>query len=58
MHWLNRQHAKWRLWRNLDAMINRRVAVEVVLFDVANGKRALLTRDECRVLALKLGNRE
>lgn len=36
-------------------MLNRRVTVEQVLFDVAAGKRPPLTPDECRELALKLG---
>ncbi len=36
-------------------MLNRRVTVEQVLFDVAAGKRLPLTPDECRELALKLG---
>lgn len=35
--------------------INRRVEVENVLAAVASGKRDLLTRDECRQLARKLG---
>jgi hypothetical protein len=36
-------------------LLNRRVTVEQVLFDVAAGKRAPLSADECRELALKLG---
>jgi hypothetical protein len=55
MNWLRRQYAKLRLWRSLNAMINKRVAVEAVLFNVAAGKRAMLTREECLTLALKLG---
>lgn len=35
--------------------LNRRCTVEDVLYDVAAGKRDLLTREECRELAIKLG---
>lgn len=42
-------------FRDLELALNRRVAVEEVLTAVANGKRDLLTREECRGLALKLG---
>jgi len=45
-----------RAWmRSYETSLNRRAAVEEVLFNVANGKRGPLTRDECRDLALKLG---
>lgn len=36
--------------------LNRRVDVENVLAAVAAGKRELLTREECKTLAQKLGN--
>lgn len=39
----------------LRKALNRRAVVEQVLLDVANGKRDLPTREECRKLALKLG---
>lgn len=42
-------------YRQLQIALNRRAAVEDVLISVANGKRELLTRDECRDLAAKLG---
>ena len=35
--------------------LNRRVDVENVLAMVAAGKRDLMTREECRELAIKLG---
>lgn len=38
-----------------DEALNRRVDVENVLFNVAAGKRPMLTPEECRALALKLG---
>lgn len=44
-----------RFLRNAAKSLNRRVDVENVLFAVAAGKRPLLTRDECRDLAYKLG---
>jgi hypothetical protein len=50
---------RWRfairfLW-SAARSLNRRAEVEQVLFDVAAGKRPMLTREECRALALKLG---
>lgn len=35
--------------------LNRRASVETILWNVAAGKRPMLTQDECRKLALKLG---
>jgi len=35
--------------------LNRRVEVENVLLNVSAGKRPMLTKEECRELALKLG---
>lgn len=46
---------KLRYLRTVAEGLNRRVEVEQVLFDVAAGKRPMLTRDECRALAMKLG---
>lgn len=45
-----------RTFRSYAKALNRRVDVENVLFAVAAGKRPLLSRDECRDLAFKLGN--
>lgn len=36
------------------ARLNRCVEVEQLLLDVANGKRDVFTREECRTLAFKL----
>lgn len=41
--------------REYEKGMNRRAEVEEVLFDVARGKRAPLSADECRELAIKLG---
>lgn len=38
------------------ACVEKRVPVEQLLFNVANGKRDLLTREECRKVALYLGD--
>lgn len=35
--------------------LNRRVEVEQVLLNVSAGKRPVLTQEECKALALKLG---
>lgn len=53
--WLHRLRYRWRLIRNHGDELKRRVAVEQVLFDVARGKRGMLTQEECRALAYKLG---
>ncbi len=37
------------------ARLNRSVEVETVLFNCAAGKREMLSRQECRELAVKLG---
>lgn len=37
------------------AALNRRAAVEQILFDAAAGKRSLPGPEECRALAMKLG---
>ena len=45
-----------RDWMRLyEKSLNRRAEVEEVLFEVARRKRDLLTREECRELAIKLG---
>lgn len=46
---LDRRHKEY------SAALNRRCAVEDVLYDVAAGKRDLLAREECKELAIKLG---
>lgn len=46
---LDRRHKEYA------SALNRRVDVENVLAQVAAGKRDMLTRDECRELAIKLG---
>jgi hypothetical protein len=43
-----------RTFRNYGTSLNRRAEVESVLLNIANGKRPLLTPDECRALASKL----
>lgn len=55
--WLmsTRWRARWRIFRNHGKALNRRVDVENVLISVAQGKRDLLTREECQQLANKLG---
>lgn len=52
---LMRLQARWRIIRNSGSELNRRVEVESVLLSVAAGKRDLLSKDECRQLAYKLG---
>lgn len=39
----------------LSARITRSADVEQILFDMANGKLALPSKQDCRVLALRLG---
>lgn len=43
-----------RTFRSYGKSLNRRAEVEQVLLNVANGKRAPLSREECRALAMKL----
>jgi len=52
---LQRLAARWRLWRNLPDMMDRRTRVEQYLFDCAGGARPLPDAETCRLLALKLG---
>jgi hypothetical protein len=42
-------------YRDYGSRLNRSVDVENALAECAAGKRPMLTRDECRQLALKLG---
>ena len=44
-----------RTIRSYANRLNRCVDVENVLLAVASGKRQILTREECRALAVKLG---
>lgn len=39
----------------LDAIISRRADIEQRLFNVANGKAPMLTKTDCRIMALRLG---
>lgn len=43
-----------RTFPSYAARLNRCVEVEQLLLDVANGKRDVFTRDECRALAFRL----
>lgn len=52
---IRRWRWKLRFLRSYARSLNRRVEVENVLADVSAGKRDLLTREECRALAIKLG---
>ena len=51
---LRRWYYAIRSVRNLALRLGRCVVVEAVLLDVANGKREMLTKQECRELAFKL----
>lgn len=55
MQWFYRLQARWRIVVNHGDELNRRVTVENVLLNVASGKRPMLTKEECRQLAYKLG---
>jgi len=44
-----------RIMRGVASELNRRVEIENKLLSIASGKSPIPTRDECRVLALKLG---
>lgn len=50
-----RWYYKLKTVRNHARMLNRSVEVQNVLLQCAAGKRAPLTRQECRELAMKLG---
>lgn len=60
----SRAHWEWLWWRLRSAIhywrdsadaLNRRVEVENTLLLAAAGRRPLLTREECRAMALRLG---
>lgn len=55
LDWIHRLRARWRIIRYHGDTLNRSAEVENVLFAVAAGKRPLLTKEECRELAFKLG---
>ena len=55
MDWLTRLKYRFIILINHGEELNKRVDIENILFDMAKGKRALPTREECRVIALKLG---
>jgi hypothetical protein len=55
MNYLSRLIARWHTFKDHADSLNRRAEVETVLWNVAAGKRPMLTQDECRKLALKLG---
>jgi len=55
---LTRLRYRWKQWRDMPALLNRRASVEQRLFDAASGKNPLPDADECRRLALKLGTPE
>jgi hypothetical protein len=44
------------LVRMHELALNRRAEVEQLLLNVAKGKRGLLSQEECRVLAFRLGD--
>lgn len=52
---LYRLQVRWGLIRRHGAELNKRVEIENELFRMAQGKQPLPTKQECRVLALKLG---
>ena len=54
--WRYRLWYRWRLVTRSDQMLNRRVDVENVLLNTATGKRPPLTREQCRALAMYLGD--
>jgi hypothetical protein len=56
MNWWKRWYYTLRSIRSHCAQLNRRAEVEQVLFNVANGKRPTLSPEECRALAMKLGD--
>ncbi len=44
-----------KFMRDYELSLNKRASVEQELFDVANGSKPILTKEQCRKLALKLG---
>jgi hypothetical protein len=55
IQWLTRLRFRLATFHDYGNRLNRSVDVENALMQVATGKRDLLTPDECRKLALKLG---
>ena len=55
MELVKRLKARWRIIRYHGKELNRRAYIEEQLLLIAEGKRSLPTREECRILALKLG---
>lgn len=53
--WFRRWRYRWINFMDGADSLSRRVTVEQVLLDCANGKRPTPDRDECRILAYKLG---
>lgn len=49
-----RWYWKFRNYKNYNHMMNNLVKVEQELFDIANGRLALPTKEDCRRLARKL----
>lgn len=52
---LQRLRARWRLIRSHGDELNRRATVEAILLEMSEGKRPLPTKEECALLAYKLG---
>jgi len=52
---------KMKIYRTIKHLIgcakalNRRVSIETILLDMSQGRRPLPDKEECRILALKLG---
>ena len=55
MNALRRLISRWPTFKDHADSLNRRAEVENVLWNFAAGKRKMLTQDDCRKLALKLG---
>jgi|SRR5262245_38144563 len=56
--WLLRRRLRWHYIRDAPRMLNRRVDVEGVLWEVARGRREPLTPADCRALAIYLGTHD
>ena len=50
-----RLQARWRIISRHGKELNRRVTIENELLAIAKGDAPLPTKDQCRVMALKLG---
>jgi hypothetical protein len=55
---LRRLFFRLRNFRNYNRMLTRRVAVEQILLDIANGKQRPLTLPEYRLMAFYLAGAE